>query len=266
MSPFNADAYWENRLRARYDERGVGDIGMSLAYNSYLYAVRRRVFRRCVKRLPLQPSATRVLDVGSGTGVYVDEWKKWGAAEVTGLDITETAVERLRESFPGTRFFKADIGEPGEIDKARGAYDVVSAFDVLFHIVDDERYRSALGNIHRAIRSRGWFVYSENLVPSEERLDHYVSRSESQILESLRNVGFDVVERTPMFVLMNDPVRTRSRLLRRWYSVLHRFAGSGERVGKTVGALLYPFEIAATRFVKHGPGTEILICRRGASS
>ena len=135
MSPFDADAYWENRLRARYDERGVGDIGMSLAYNSYLYAVRRRVFRRCVRQLPLRPSATRVLDVGSGTGVYVDEWRRWGAAQVTGLDITDMAVARLRELFPGTRFVKADIGDSSGGDSIGGGYDVVSESDKVRQIL-----------------------------------------------------------------------------------------------------------------------------------
>jgi len=262
MSPFDADAYWENRLRASYDERGVGDIGMSRAYNSYLYSIRRRVFRRCVSRLPINPSTTHVLDIGSGTGVYVDEWRRWGAAKVTGVDITPTAVERLKAAFPAFRFIQSDIGDGLQPSELTRGYDVVSAFDVLFHIVDDARYRQALENIFNALNPRGWFLYSENLVPHESRLTHYVSRSERTILDSLRRNRFEIVSRAPMFVFMNDPVRTRNRLVRRWYSLLHRVAGSGEIVGRLVGASLYPLELAATRLVKHGPGTEILVCRR----
>lgn len=262
MSPFDANAYWENRLRASYDERGVGDIGMSRAYNSYLYSIRRRVFRRCVLGLPVNPSTTHVLDVGSGTGVYVDEWRRWGAAKVTGVDITPTAVEMLGRAFPEFKFIQSDIGEGLQPPEIYGGYDVVSAFDVLFHIVDDARYQQALQNIFNALSPRGWFLYSENLVPHESRLTHYVSRSESTILDSLRKNGFEVVSRAPVFVFMNDPVRTRSRVLRRWYSLLHRVAGSGEVIGQLVGAALYPVELAATRIVKHGPGTEILLCRR----
>jgi SAM-dependent methyltransferase len=262
MSHFDADAYWENRLRASYDERGVGDIGMSRAYNSYLYSIRRRVFRRCVRDIPIDPSSASVLDIGSGTGVYIDEWRRWGAANVTGVDITPTAVERLRAAFPAFKFIKADIGEASMPPEINSGYNVVSAFDVLFHIVDDERYQQALKNIFQALSPRGWFLYSENLVPHESRLAHYVSRNESTILDSLRQNGFEVVSRAPVFVFMNDPVRTRSRVLRRWYSLLHRVAGSGEVIGGLVGAALYPVELAATRIVEHGPGTEILVCRR----
>jgi SAM-dependent methyltransferase len=262
MSPFDAAAYWESRLRSSYDEKGVGDIGMSRAYNSYLYAVRRRVFRRCVRKLAIAPKDANVLDIGSGTGVYIDEWRKWGAAKVTGSDLTSTAVERLRSKFPESRFIQSDIGDSSQPDEMRGAFHVVSAFDVLFHIVDDERYEQALKNIFNALTPRGWFLYSENLVPRESRLAHYVSRNESSILSSLARNGFEIVSRTPAFVLMNDPVRTQSRLLRRWYALIHRVAGASEVMGGLVGAALYPFELAATRIVKHGPATEILVCRR----
>lgn len=262
MSPFDADAYWENRLRSNYDERGVGDIGMSRAYNSYLYSVRRRVFRRCVRDLPIEPSTANVLDIGSGTGVYVDEWRRWGAPNVTGVDITPTAVQRLGAAFPAFKFIQSDIGEASQPAQIKSDYNVVSAFDVLFHIVDDERYEQALKNIFGALIPRGWFLYSENLVPRESRLAHYVSRNESAILESLRRNGFEVVSRVPVFVFMNDPVRTHSRVLRRWYALLHRVAASGEAIGGLLGGALYPVELAATRIIKHGPGTEILVCRR----
>ena len=261
MSPFNADAYWENRLRASYDEKGVGDIGLSRAYNAHLYSVRRRVFRRCVSKLPIDPSTANVLDIGSGTGVYVEEWRRWGASSVTGMDITTTAVERLRARFPEFSFAQNDIGESTQAEEIRSKFDIASAFDVLFHIVDDDRYQQALRNIAGSLKSRGWFLYSENLVPNESRLSHYVSRNESTILGALRTTGFEIVSRMPVFVLMNDPVRTESRLLRRWYTFVHRMA-AGERIGGALGAALYPIELAATKIVRHGPGTEILVCRR----
>ncbi|MEO5580559.1 MAG: class I SAM-dependent methyltransferase [Gemmatimonadaceae bacterium] len=262
MSSFRPDAYWEARLRRQYDARGVGDIGISRAYNAHLYAVRRRVFRRILNRLSLDAPKTTVLDVGSGTGVYVHEWRRWGAAEVTGLDITAIAVARLGEMFPGVRFVQADIGERSTPEDMNSGYDVVSAFDVLFHVVDDQRYEQALQNIFSLLRPGGWFLYSDNLVPREARLGHYVSRSESNILGSLRAKGFEITARFPMFVLMNDPVRTTSRVLRKWHSVVHRLAGHSELLGGVLGAVLYPFELAATRVIGRGPGTEILVCRR----
>ncbi|MEO5580210.1 MAG: class I SAM-dependent methyltransferase [Gemmatimonadaceae bacterium] len=260
--PFQPGSYWEDRLRANYDERGVGDIGLSKAYNTYLYAVRRRIFRRLLRRLPLTPSKTRVLDVGSGTGVYVQEWLRWGAGAVTGCDITQVAVDRLAESFRAARFLRLDIGASVS-DELRGErFDVISAFDVLFHIVDDQRYRTSLERIAELVVPGGWFLYSDNLVEHESRISHFVSRTGSDIIGALTASGFIVRRRTPMFVVMNDPVRSRSRLLRRWFTILYGIASRSEPWGGAVGRLLYPVELVATRLVRRGPSTEILICQR----
>ena len=262
MAAFEPGSYWEDRLKSNYDERGVGDIGLSTAYNSYLYAVRRRVFQRQLRRLPLSPSTTRVLDVGSGTGVYVQEWQDWGAADITGCDITQVAVDRLAVRFPGARFIRLDIGSSASDDLRGEQFDVISAFDVLFHIVDDDDYRRAIERIAALVVPGGWFLYSDNLVERESRISHYVSRTESDILGALKSCGFTVRRRTPMFVLMNDPVRSRSRVLRRWFSSIYGIAGRSEAWGKMAGRLLYPVELAATRLITHGPSTEILVCQR----
>lgn len=266
MDPFRADTYWENRLRAHYDERGVGDIGLSRGYNSWLYAVRRGVFRRLLRQLQRQlqlvPADTRVLDVGSGTGVYVQEWQSWGAREVTGCDITQIAVDRLTRSFPGVRFLRVDIGGSDLDGLAQESYEVVSALDVLFHIVDDSSYDRAIRNVASLLVRGGWFIYSDNFVHRQTRISHYVSREETDILGTLRRNGFRVRRRVPMFVLMNDPVRTSSRFVRRWYALVYALACRGETMGGLIGAALYPIELAATRLVSNGPSTEIVVCQR----
>jgi SAM-dependent methyltransferase len=262
MNSFKPSAYWEDRLRANYDDRGVGDIGLPRAYNHYLYEVRRRVFRRLLRRLPLEPADARVLDVGSGTGAYVREWQRWGAKDVTGCDIAQTAVSRLAQQFPRARFACCDIGEPALSWSVGERYDVVSAFDVLFHIVDDDRYEQAIKNIASLITPSGWFVYSDNLVSHQARIEHFVSRGETAILGALRRNGFQIRRRVPMFVLMNDPVRSRNPFLQRWFSLIYRMAARSETWGRILGQVLYPAELTATRFVRNGPSTEILVCQK----
>src|SRR5688500_18643814 len=109
-----------------------------------MYRVRGDVFDRVVSRLNSVNSqqstvnsyvGAEILDVGSGTGFYVDRWLRLGA-RVTGLDLTEVAVRELGRSFPQARFVQGDIGaelEPLTLTPA--SFDAVSAFDVLFHIV-----------------------------------------------------------------------------------------------------------------------------------
>lgn len=259
---FQADRYWEDRFAAHYDERGVGDIGLSRAYNRCLYKVRRQVFRRVVAMLPVSPASAQVLDIGSGTGVYVEEWQRCGTANITGSDITERAVTELSRRFSDVRFLRLDIGDVAPLSRGDGPFDIVSALDVLFHIVDDERYDRAIANIAAALRPGGSFIYSDNLVEQPSGTTHYVSRGESLILETLRRYDLRVIRRIPMFVLMNDPVRTRRRLLRRLFAAVYRGASGSEWRGRLIGCCLLPLELLATRLVSNGPSTEILICQK----
>src|SRR4051812_23676259 len=129
---FEARDYWEKRLADDYSLTGVGFRRLGPSFNAWAYRVRRERFLFAVQRLELDPDNAQVVDVGSGTGVYVDCWQSLGAS-VTGVDLTEVAVQQLRQAFPDGRFVRSDISEPGlvELIGAESA-DAVSAMDVLF--------------------------------------------------------------------------------------------------------------------------------------
>ena len=64
---------------------------------------------------------------------------------------------------------RADIGGPPD-QIARGAsFDAVSAFDVLFHIVDDAAYGRAFQNIASLLKPGGWFLWSDNFLKANPR-------------------------------------------------------------------------------------------------
>jgi SAM-dependent methyltransferase len=261
MDAFDARSYWETRLAETYSLDGVGWAGMGRAFNTWMYRVRRHVFLRETRALLPQPGALDVLDIGSGTGFYVDRWRELGVRSVTGSDLTETAVERLRERFPAGAFLRMDVGDATPATDQR--FDVVSAFDVLFHIVDDARFAQALRNVGALLRPGGWFLFSDNFLHAGTlRSRHQVSRSLDDITRDLHAAGFDVVRRVPMFVLLNTPVDARTRLARWWWTALSVAVARGELAGRLVGALLFPVELALLRVVREGPSTELMICRR----
>ena len=87
--------FWEGRLDEDWTETGVGYRALGRRFNTWMYRVRREVFLREVGSLDLDWPRTRVLDVGSGTGFYVQAWRDLGAGSVTGCDLTQAAVDRL---------------------------------------------------------------------------------------------------------------------------------------------------------------------------
>ncbi len=261
--PFDAKAYWDGRLAQQFDLKGVGDIGLSVAYNEYLYRVRAHAFIRTFKTLGQPATDLAVLDVGSGTGFYIDQWLKLGVKEVTGVDLTPTATAALSDKFPAAKFIESDIGAALPKSLKGRQFDVVSAFDMLFHIVDDKNYRQAIANFAALVKPGGHLVFSDNLSPEAiSHGPHQLSRAEPFVRELLVQNGFSLVAIQPMFGLMNDPVRSRNRVLRKLFNRTYAFAGRSEGHGKFIGAVLFPIDLVLIKLLKRGPSTEIFVWRR----
>jgi SAM-dependent methyltransferase len=240
----------------------VGFGGLGVGFNSWMYRVRRRILRRALRRAGLSAEGATVFDVGAGTGFYVGEWLKLGASSVTGSDLSAAAVAGLRRAFPRAEFAQWDIAEASR--PASGPqYDLVSAFDVLFHIVDDARYVRALANIADLTRPGGHFLLSDNFLHgSALRGRHQVSRSLQEIDEALEAAGFERVLRLPVFFLLNTPVDSQSRLLRLSWRLVSRTCYRSHRAGSALGAVLFLPELLLTALAREGPSTELVVCRR----
>ncbi len=182
---------------------------------------------------------------------------------MTGSDITRVAVTHLKARFPSDRFVEldisADLGDFG--DEMR--FDLISAMDVLFHIVDDVRFGNALENLSRLLEPGGLLIFSETFRHREVlRVPHVVSRSLEDIEHRLDEAGLSILRRKPMFFLMNEPVDSTSRTHDRWWTKLNATVSAHQSAGAWIGGMLFPVELALVTMVREGPGTEIMLCVR----
>jgi hypothetical protein len=128
--------------------------------------------------------------------------------------------------------------------------------------VDDAAYARAFQNIAALLRPGGWFLWSDNFLRHPtERVAHQVSRSLAESTHVVEAAGFEIIDRVPMFVLMNYPADTTSRLARWGWTAMVAPATMAEPIGWAVGALLYPLERALVRAMKESPSTELMVCR-----
>lgn len=256
--------YWQQHHARGASLDTVGWTGLGRAFNARMYEVRRRLFLRVVPRFVPVSAETRVLDVGSGTGFYLQLWRELRVRHLEGSDIAERAVEHLRESFPDVPLHVLHLGS-GTPPVAEGGYDVVSAMDMLFHIVDDDVYRGAIDALSQLVRPGGHVVLSENLLDGRRVSGpEQVSRSETEIMGLLRDAGLEPLVCVPMFVLLNGPVDSRGPWLSRWWTALTKLVSRDERIGAALGAALLPLESALITRVRRGPSTKLVICRRVA--
>jgi SAM-dependent methyltransferase len=254
-------AYWEARLNERFGLDGVGYLGLGPAFNEWMYRVRRDLFCSRVRPLVQARPDLSVLDVGSGTGFYLGLWRELGVRSVTGSDLTEAAVSRLRPRYPDVDLVRWDVGGEGRLEN--GPFGAISAFDVLFHIVDDERYARAFRNLFDLLEPGGHLLFTDNFLHGPtQRSETQVSRSLEEIEGVVRQTGFEVVARRPAFVLMNAPIDSRSRALGVFWTLLTKTAGASDRLGRLAGAALYPLEAPLARRLEDGPTTELMVCRR----
>jgi hypothetical protein len=65
-----------------------------------------------------------------------------------------------------------------------------------------------------------------------------------------------------MFVLMNYPADTTSRLWRWGWTAMVAPAALWEPLGWALGGMLFPIERALVRRMRESPSTELMICRK----
>jgi SAM-dependent methyltransferase len=258
---FDPGRYWEQRLSERYTLGATGWSGLGESFNRWSYAVRRRVFQRVVRDVVRDPSALTVLDVGSGTGFYLEAWRALGVRELVGSDLTSAAVDQLTARFPGTQIHRLDIGAP-ERSLAEAQFDVISIIDVLYHIVDDARYEQALQNLAAMLKPGGILLFSENFVSERQAGKHQINRTSDALEGVLTRAGLTSLRRWPVFFLMNTPVASESRLLDAWWRGVVKLAGRSDATGWLLGATLLPIEVVLSRIRRDGPSTKLAACWR----
>lgn len=100
----------------------------------------------------------RVLDIGSGTGVYVPYLRQFIPAErYIGLDISYGMTQAGIENADSPTHFV--VGDMEEIPFADNSFDVILANFVLYHAYDVEH---ALEEIHRVLHPEGVLIAATN--------------------------------------------------------------------------------------------------------
>lgn len=257
---FNAEQYWESRLKQHYDLVGVGDISLSETYNRWSYKVTRQILLKLFKKYSAGKTNNNVLDVGSGTGFVIDVWKTLNK-KATGVDISTTAVENLRLRHPDYSFFRCDIGKE-KLPLAQNSFSICSAASVLYHLVDDESLQSALNNIYNVLEKDGIFIFSENFIHEKSFLTtHQKCRTLAEYEAALQKSGFEILGRVPNYVLMNEPMDARTKLTPRIWNLLTHTSKKSGLFDKIIWPALYPVELLLTSVLKESPAQEFMICK-----
>ncbi len=259
MGRFDPEAYWDERLRTSTGLTGVGYLGLGEPFNRWMYRVRRKVFHRVARTHLPTTGGLHVLDIGSGTGQYLEAWRDLGAARIVGSDITATAVERLSRAMPDVQVLRMDVSDRAALPDAR--FDAITCMDVLFHVVDDAKLEQALANLRLLLKPGGVLFLSDIFVHGRDhKQEHFTTRSLATYTAALERNGLRVVRRHPVFHLLNRPLDSDSPLLHRWWGLVMRVCKWHPALGGALAAAVYPLELLLVRMRREGVSAEIMVC------
>lgn len=147
------DAFFQARI-ADYDRHMLTAIeGADLFYP------------RTAALLPQHPGAV-ILDLGCGTGLELEPYFSGNpTAQVTGIDLCPTMLERLAAKFP-THALRLICGSYFDVDFGIQAYDAAVSVESLHHFTEDQKlplYRK----VHAALKPNGYFVLTDYFAESD---------------------------------------------------------------------------------------------------
>ena len=120
-------------------------------YEKYFLEFRQKQFQRDIGVInSLKAPPGNLLDIGCAFGIFLDEARKKGWS-VSGVDVSTNAVEYARKKY-GLNVF---IGTLSDAKMENGFFDVVTAWDVIEHLADPDKFLDEVG---RVIKKGGIFA------------------------------------------------------------------------------------------------------------
>lgn len=240
---FSPGEYWQGRVKGEIDLGVVGQRSLGRAYNEYIYKRRIDVLQATLESIHFDPGLCNILDIGCGSGYYVNYWHTLGVRQLQGVDISADSVSKLRELYPEYIFAQADITAEDSAAQLAGKFSIITIFDVLYHITDDEKIRALLKTVNGCLKEDGHVIIFDQLCKHDYMLSHHVKfRSEQMFTGLLRQAGLAAIKKQPLFVFLAPPIYGNKYidvLVSGFYKIMGYLMKASPPIGNTIGRWVY---------------------------
>lgn len=156
-------------------------------------------FRWNLNIFPIEKNK-RILDLGSGPGMYLRQIMAYAPSFYMAVDNNATYLEQIRLAFekrPGCKTLQLDLTDPMIADLLGGySFDYVLFFDVLEHMEDEKQALRNIHNLMKSCRTRVLFlrvpalqfIYGTN----DRAIGHYRRYSAKSLMKLLESCSFQV--------------------------------------------------------------------------
>lgn len=194
MNDFDYREYWKTRHKQHDSLRSSGLKAIGTQSNKYIYKILEDQYKEVLQSLDLS-RVSSVIDCGFGDGYFLNFFQtRFPEWDIHGLDISENAKKKASEFFKKRNLRVIDLTSQIEIKER---YDIAHCFDVLYHILDDDGYYTALSNIAKL--SQTYVILHERFLQKPKRFSaqHVRYRPQYQTTQILNEKGFYLYKQVP---------------------------------------------------------------------
>ncbi len=231
VEPSDESSYWrENARRVMRLDRRTDPLGLTIVchphlpiwYNQFVDYTQRAALSRLLEKIS-SIDGKNALDIGCGTGRWMNLLVKFGASPVFGIDISTHTLVQSADNGPCFCMSAHQLGF------RESSFEIVNCVTVLQH-VPHSRQEESIREISRVLRPGGHLALIES-VPSPflekvgfyNRIPHMFVRSRNEWVALLARYGMSVVDELGVeFAPLLEIERFASFFLERAFALLVR--------------------------------------------
>jgi SAM-dependent methyltransferase len=262
--PFDPAGFWRTRLAdSAADLNDVGHRRLGVEYNAFIYRRREEVLEQILPSLGIELGVAKILEVGCGSGYWVKWWEELGVDDLVGFDLSLPQIHQLRTWFPDYRFVQGDITTAPRDMLLERRFDILTLFDVLYHIVDDDKACRVLKTMSSVMDDRSVLLVFDQVVHSDVSLRAHVKfRGRSTFQRLLGEAGLGIRTEVPLFVWLAPPVFDRWSLnlaVHSGYAAVGMAMRRSRRLGAWLGRSISDLDRFLLRRGTRTPNSSLLV-------
>jgi len=187
----------------------------SLITSKYHYTSMELQILKHLRNNKIYVKQSNVLDIGSGSGHWIDFYKTIEVGNITGMDVSYSSFKFLAQKYSKDTNVEIHQGRALEvISNLNGDYDIANAVGVMFHIVDDAEWQDTIFSIADVLKNGGLFIIGGhfgfldglNVQIDKDGSINKRLRSKRRWVRTLKEAGFRRIEiyRNKAYLWIND--------------------------------------------------------------
>ena len=213
---YNDKEFWDNSFyTSGISDRQTLSPRKSPISSKYHYASVELLILKTFFNQKIDLSDSVLLDIGSGSGHWIDFYKSLGVEQIMGVDVSKSSMEYLKEKYKNRTDVSLYHGKAVEyIDIIDKKTNFVNAIGVMFHIVDDFEWKETIEKISNLLSKNGIFIvgghfgFINGINVQFDAENNIVKRLRSKATwkRTLKKAGFSQVQflKNPAYLHIND--------------------------------------------------------------